>query len=739
MTKEKGKARTGSALYTTSELGISYIIGFSAPGVSPPPPPRALFGRDELIEKIVGLVDTLTPIALVGAGGIGKTSIALSLLHHDRVKKRFGDNRRFIRCDQFPASRVHFLSRLSAAIGAGVQNHEDLSPLRPLLSSKEMLIVLDNAEAILDPQGASAEEIYALVEELSQFNNICLCITSRISTIPPDCETLDVPTLSIEAARDTFYGIYKNGERPDLVDDILQLLDFHPLSITLLATVARHNKWDAVRLTREWERRRTAVLHTHYNKSLAATIELSLASPMFQELGPDARELLGVIAFFPQGIDENNLDWLFPTIPNRTNIFDRFCILSLTHRGGGFVTMLAPLRDYLRPKTPRSSLLLRDVKQRYSNRLSVETNPGKPGFEETRWIASEDVNVEHLLDVFTPAEENSTDVWDTCANFMEHLYWHKPRPIVLGPKIRGLPDGHPSKPRCLFQLSRSVDFVGNHAESKQLLTHTLKLWREWGNDRQVARTLSTLASVNRHLGLHKEGIPQVKEALEIYERLGDTAGRVESLQSLAMAFADSDQDDAAEEAASHAINLSSNGSGQSRACWHHHILSHICRSRGETEAAIGHLETALRISSSPNPQDEQIRILRCLVLQLIEGGRFEDARIHAERLEPYTVNDPLSLGLVVLTRVCVWYGQGRFEEVKSEVSRTIGVYEKMGVSVDFLERCKGFLRTVEEGIDELVASGESYGDGKHSTSHVHRRFVFKAGRQIRIIPSFTSS
>ena len=68
-------------------------------------------------------------IALIGPGGIGKTTMALEFLHSSYNKGWFGDNHRFIRCDGFPASHAHFLAHLSKAISAGIENPEDMAPL----------------------------------------------------------------------------------------------------------------------------------------------------------------------------------------------------------------------------------------------------------------------------------------------------------------------------------------------------------------------------------------------------------------------------------------------------------------------------------------------------------------------------------------------------------------------------------------------------------------------------------
>ena len=658
-----------------------------------------------MIQKITDLAENLEPIALIGAGGIGKTSIALTVLHHNRIKDRFGDNRRFIRCDQFPASRANFLARLSHVIGAGVENPEDLAPLRPFLSSNEIFIVLDNAESILDPQGTNGKEIYSIVGELCQFKTISICLTSRITTIPRHCKRLVIPTLSMEAACDIFYNIYDHCGRSDIVNDLLRRLDFHALSITLLATTASHNMWDYDRLASEWDTHRAQVLQTDHDESLAATIELSLTSPMFRNLGLCARDLLGVIAFFPHGVDEKNIDWLFPAIPNGKGIFDKLCVLSLTHRSNGFVTMLAPIRDYLYPQDPKSSTLLCETKDLYFTRLSAKVDPSKSGFEEARWIRSEDINVEHLLDVFTSINTDIDGVWDACIHFMEHLYWHKRRQTVLGQKIEGLSDDHRSKPRCLVKLSRLFGSVGNYAEKKRVLSHVLKLTRERGDNFQVGETLVWLSGANRQLGLCEEGIRQAKEALEIFGRLGHTAGQGNCFNHLARLLYKDRRLDAASSAATRAIDLFPERGEEFRVCKSHRFLGNIYHSKGERQKAIHHFDVALGIASTFHWRHQLFCIHYSLAWLFRDEGEFLNAQAHVEQAKSHAAEDAYMSGLATVMQARIWYRQGRLEDAASEALRASTIYEKLGAAGDIGE-CKELLREIERATKSRPTSGK---------------------------------
>ena len=464
------------------------------------------------------------------------------------------------------------------------------------------------------------------------------------------------------------------------------------------------------------------MLRTDHKTSLAATIELSLASPTFEELGPDARELLGVVAFFPQGVDENDLEWLFPTVADVTTIFDKFCILSLTHKSNGFVTMLAPLRDHFRPKDPMSSSLLRTTKGCYFTRLSVEHDFNKPGCGETlhaRWIVSEDVNIEHLLDVFSSIDADSTDVWVACADFMRHLFWYKPRGTVLGLKIEGLLDDHPSKPECLCQLSRLFGSVGNRTEEKRLRSYALKLERERGDENAVAHTLTALSDTNLKLGLYEEGIEQAKEALGLYEQLEDTAGRANCLDKLSWLLHENGQLDAAEEVATHMVNLLPEQGQEFLVCRSHRTLGRIYSSKGMKDKGLHHFEVALGIASLLGLSKEVSWIHLSLAQLLCEQCRFDDARAHVERAKSHAVDDLYCLGYTTLLHAVIWCVQRRPQEATSEALHAREISERLG-NAGFRKTCEGILRTIQEVATIMQsASDEPGSNGELSEKMFH--------------------
>ena len=360
----------------------------------------------------------------------------------------------------------------------------------------------------------------------------------------------------------------------------------------------------------------------------------------------------------------------------------------MTRQSNGFTTMLAPLRDHFRPKDPMTHPLLN-----YFAQLSADIDPDWPSSEESRWIMSEDVNVEHLLDVFTSLDPSSEIVWDVCAGFLHYLHFHKPRLTILGPKIEALSDNHPSKTRCLHALAFLFDSVGDRIGGKRLRTHALKLWRERGDAREVARTLSYLSDANRMLRPEKEAIEQVREALGICERLGDTVKQAKCFIRLGWALYTDRQLDAAEEAALRGIELlpkNGNQYNQYEICQGHRLLGNVYTSKGETEKAADHFKIALGATTVLSSSNDLEFWCHYSLAETFSGwSKFDAAHDHVERAKSRADNE-YNLGLAMELQAKFWFKQGMFESAKLEASRAANVYMRVGATKG-VEDCRELL------------------------------------------------
>ena len=362
--------------------------------------------------------------------------------------------------------------------------------------------------------------------------------------------------------------------------------------------------------------------------------------------------------------------------------------------------MLAPLRDYLSPQDPRTSPLLCTTKNHYFSRLQLlgDLEPDQPGFRESRWIRSEDTNVEHLLNVFTSFDTDSGDAWAASADFMAHLYWHKPRFTVLGPRVEGLSDDHHSKPRCLFWLPRLFKLLGNQVDRKRLLICVLELERGQGNDHRVARVLTELADANRMLELYEEGIPQSEEALELCERLGDADGQGKCWNYLGWLLFQDRQLDAAEEAASHALKIFLDQHREYWVCIAHRLLGEVYRSKGRREKAIEHFEAAIRIASPFDWHDQLFWNHFNLVTLFYGENELDNAQSHLERAKVHAIGDTYLLGRATDRQAWIWFRQDRLEEAKAEILCALETFEKLGATND-RARCSDTLQEIEGAIE----------------------------------------
>lgn len=106
-----------------------------------PAVPSLYFGRGAETECAADAVAERKHLAILGGPGMGKTSLAVAVLHHPRVVARFGGRRYFIACDA-AEGQTDCLGVISGALGVSGNDTEAVRrAIKDVLSNGDVLLV----------------------------------------------------------------------------------------------------------------------------------------------------------------------------------------------------------------------------------------------------------------------------------------------------------------------------------------------------------------------------------------------------------------------------------------------------------------------------------------------------------------------------------------------------------------------------------------------------------------------
>ena len=181
------------------------------------------------------------PVAVLGAPGIGKSTICLAALHDDQVRERFGDRRWFIRCDGATSAGA-LLSGLAAELGVTGDGPPGgaVDRVCAVLGAGLAVVVLDNFETPWTADPLPVEELLRTVAAVPQ---AAVAVTSRGTGRPAGLRWRDFAMLSplpLADARRLFLAVAGPGFAADpRLDELLAGLDGVPLAVELMAYAAQ--------------------------------------------------------------------------------------------------------------------------------------------------------------------------------------------------------------------------------------------------------------------------------------------------------------------------------------------------------------------------------------------------------------------------------------------------------------------------------------------------------------------
>ena len=535
-----------------------------------PVPLTSFIGREKEVAEIVRLLNKNRLLTLTGSGGVGKTRLAIQ--SSNKLAEKFKDGVWWV--DLVGLNDPLLMPQaIAKVVGVReVSSEPIMETLKNALKSKDLLLVLDNCEHLIDAAAKYAEHLLAACpnlkilatsrERLGIFNETAWHVPSlplpEGSSFPlKELKAFASVGLFVERTQNVKSDFALTDQNAALVSQICQRLDGIPLAIELAAARVKVISLEEI-LLRLDDRfslltagSRTALAH---QQTLRATIDWSyelLTEPeriLFRRLavlaGGFKLEAVETVCGFGELKREDVLDLLSRLVDKSLAI-----VQSASSNGGTRYRLLETIRAYAREKLELAGEAdtMRDRHLEFFMRLAEEAELYHFSSEQLVWFDRVETEIDNMRAALewsvanVHAGDSKTIVLrqETGLRVSSALvwFWHRSYARETSERLKQML-AMTDKPtlgraRTLYSLGFLYWTVNSFLEARRALEEAVTISRKLDDGLTLSRSLGYLGAVAAAEGDHASAQSLLEESLSIARKFGP-AGR--KAASWALAF-----------------------------------------------------------------------------------------------------------------------------------------------------------------------------------------------------------
>ncbi|KZT34815.1 TPR-like protein [Sistotremastrum suecicum HHB10207 ss-3] len=509
-----------------------------------PPAPQIFFGRSETLDTLVAQVSgpESSHVAILGPGGIGKTSVALAAAHHPMARLKYRKNIHFISCEG-----LHDAPSLLGALGKpfSISDKNILPALTHILSRLKdpFLILLDNFETTWEPS-ANRLDVESILTTLSRNPMLTLLITLRGAERPQGVAWTRpfipvLPPLDSKSARQTFIAISDTSEDDPDLSELLEALDNVPLAVTLMSNLAQHTS--CATLLSQWKAEKTAMLTRGFVDyrlcSVDVSIQVSLASERMMQ-NPRALSILQILSLLPDGVPSSEISKMVvdpSAIAGGITALRQVALVyeDSLHR----LRVLSPIREFIQAHLPLPSIELAAVQNYYFELTRLVDAKGTfEDKEQLSQIQAQISNISCILAAALRSEASSTAAIEATLRLGDFIDYSLNSSELLRLALSAAQriGARKLEADCIC-LSYTV-FATDIESSKERTETALRIYRDLDNPElkpSIARCVRSLGDCHRRMGEFGKAVELQWEAVDLFSQCQNWEAQGNAMRNIA--------------------------------------------------------------------------------------------------------------------------------------------------------------------------------------------------------------